>query len=291
MAAAAPMPAPAPVTAPSVAAAAGNPACPKCGTANPPSQKFCGSCGQKLDASAATPVVGGAGKTMFMHAADMSALTQPKARLITIDQTGKEGMTFSLNARETVCGRTSGTILFFDDPFVSPQHCTFLFENGRLLVHDHDSLNGVYIRLRPEALMDSGDLLRLGRQLYKLEIGPGTRLEIGGPRPGDDARLWGSPDPKAWGKLLQILDDGTAGEVHLLNGEECRIGREVGDILLTNDGFISANHCALAYADGRVLLRDLGSSNGTYVRIRGERELRDDDFVLVGNQMMRVELR
>ncbi|MBN2359862.1 MAG: FHA domain-containing protein, partial [Deltaproteobacteria bacterium] len=57
------------------------------------------------------------------------------------------------------------------------------------------------------------------------------------------------------------------------------------------DGFISANHCALAFADGRVLLRDLGSSNGTYVRIRGERELRDDDFVLIGNQMLRVELR
>ena len=28
-------------------------------------------------------------------------------RAVRIDQTGKEGMTFSLNARETVCGRTT----------------------------------------------------------------------------------------------------------------------------------------------------------------------------------------
>lgn len=265
--------------------------CPKCNHPNSPGMKFCGQCGHRLDEAGEANPAGGAGKTMFMHAADMTALQKPKARLITIDQAGKEGMTFNLTGAETICGRTNGTILFFDDPFVSPTHCLFLFEDGLLAVQDQDSLNGVFSRIRTSSVLEEGDMLRLGRQLFRLEVGPQTIPPFLTAREGDDARLWGSPDPESWARLAQILDDGTAGEVHLLCNDECRIGREVGDILLPNDGFISASHCALSLVDGKVTIRDLGSSNGTYVRIRAQRELTHDDFILIGNQMLRVEIR
>ncbi len=264
--------------------------CPKCSKVNVAGMKFCGECGQSLDSSAPAPVAAG-GSTMFMHAADMSALTQPKARLITIDQQGKEGMTFNLSAKETICGRSNGTILFFDDPFVSPTHCTFEFEDGKLTVIDGNSLNGVYIRVRGELQLDDGDLLRIGRQLYRLEADVLGGEKYLYPAEGDDARIWGSPDPEAWSRLVQVLDNGKAGEVHLLKGDEVRIGREVGDIIIHNDGFVSASHCALGASGARVMLRDLGSSNGTYVRLRDPQELKHDDFVLIGNQMLRVEIR
>ncbi|MFH1807232.1 MAG: FHA domain-containing protein [Pseudomonadota bacterium] len=274
-------------------AAAGASPCPKCSTPNAAGMKFCGNCGHRLDGSAPTGTTeaAGGGKTMFMHAADMSALSQPKARLITIDQHGKEGMTFNLSAKETVCGRTNGTILFFDDPYVSPTHCVFIFEKGRLAVVDKSSLNGVYMRVRADWPLADGDMVRVGRQLFKLEteLVGGEKLLVA--NPDDDAKVWGSPDPGSWSRLVQVLDNGQAGEVHLLRGEECRIGREVGDIILHGDGFVSASHCALTAQGARVVLRDLGSSNGTYVRLREARELTNDDFVLIGNQMLRVELR
>ncbi len=42
--------------------------------------------------------------------------------------------------------------------------------------------------------------------------------------------------------------------------------------------------------DGTARLRDLGSSNGTYVKIppHAERELRDGDFVRMGHEVLRV---
>lgn len=272
--------------------------CPACGTVNADGMKFCGNCGQRLDGAPNTTMppqaaeaAPGAGATMFMHAADVSTLSLPKARLITIDQQGREGMTFNITAKETLCGRTNGTILFFDDNFVSPTHCAFDFDQGHLTVIDHNSLNGVFVRVRGEWPLDDADMIRVGRQLFRLDgdVMGGEKFLI--PAEGDDAKTWGSPDPEAWGRLLQVLESGKAGEVHLLRGEEVRIGRETGDIILSNDGFVSSSHCALSAQGARIVLRDLGSSNGTYVRLREPRELQNDDFILIGNQMLRVELR
>ena len=40
--------------------------------------------------------------------------------------------------------------------------------------------------------------------------------------------------------------------------------------------------------DGRVFLADLGSSNGTFVKVNGERGVGHDSFVLLGQQLFRL---
>jgi pSer/pThr/pTyr-binding forkhead associated (FHA) protein len=40
--------------------------------------------------------------------------------------------------------------------------------------------------------------------------------------------------------------------------------------------------------NGRVFLTDLGSSNGTFARIANEREVRNRDVLLMGQQLFRV---
>jgi pSer/pThr/pTyr-binding forkhead associated (FHA) protein len=52
---------------------------------------------------------------------------------------------------------------------------------------------------------------------------------------------------------------------------------------------MSRRHCSLTSRDGRVYLADLGSSNGTYLRLRGERELRPGDLLRIGDQLLRFE--
>jgi pSer/pThr/pTyr-binding forkhead associated (FHA) protein len=291
-----PMPAP---TSPSALAAAPSASttsgiattCPKCGTPNPTGNKFCGSCGTRLDgdAPAAIPDAGG-GRTMFMHAADMRAMVpEKKCRLIAIDPAGKEGMTFSLKTGETLCGRVNGIILFFEDPFVSPTHCAFSFRDGALTVVDKASLNGVYRRITGEQSLQDGDHLRVGRQLFRFEaLQPGaSELKRSD---GDDAKVWGSPSPAAFGRLVQILDDGRAGETRLLSGDACNLGREQGQIVFPADGFISGRHCSFYVTGKEPRVKDLGSSNGTYVRVRGSATVNHGEFVLVGNQMLRVEI-
>jgi pSer/pThr/pTyr-binding forkhead associated (FHA) protein len=266
--------------------------CGSCGSPNAVGMKFCGNCGKRLDASVApAPVVdAGPARTMFMHVAGGVAAPREKlCKLVTIDQSGREGMTFTLKSGETICGREQGVILLVDDPYVSPTHCKFAFHDGVLKVTDLSSLNGVYLRVRQERSLVSGDVVRVGRQLFRYETLAMAAFQLK-KADGDSSRIWGSPVGGAFGRLVQILEDGRTGEVRLLSGERCQIGRETGDIVLPTDGFVSGRHCVFTNQSGTVVLADLGSSNGTYVRIRGEAEVAHGDFLLVGNQMLRVEI-
>jgi pSer/pThr/pTyr-binding forkhead associated (FHA) protein len=66
----------------------------------------------------------------------------------------------------------------------------------------------------------------------------------------------------------------------------------VGDIVFTNDPFMSRRHAAIARdpASGTFTLRDLGSSNGTYLAIRGEREIAQGDHVRIGQHLFRLDI-
>jgi pSer/pThr/pTyr-binding forkhead associated (FHA) protein len=275
--------------------------CPACGQSNAPGVRFCGQCGKRIDvpsareptASGPSPSAagdaGGAVRTMFMHAQGEPATAEKMCKLITIDSSGREGRTFTVHSGETSCGRSNGAVLL-DDPFVSPTHCQLHFgTDGKLKLIDNNSLNGVYLRVRSEHKLSHGDHVRAGRQLFRFELMQNAAHQVKKIE-GDDAKIWGSPFPAAFGRVVQILDDGRTGEIRILAGERCQLGREIGDIVIPADGFISGRHCVFVRQGTDVMLQDLGSSNGTYVRVRGEAELHHGDFMLLGNQLLRVEI-
>ena len=55
-------------------------------------------------------------------------------------------------------------------------------------------------------------------------------------------------------------------------------------------GFISAHHAQVSYAEGRLSLTDLGSKNGTFLRLTRESVLQHGDYVFMGQQLLRVEI-
>jgi pSer/pThr/pTyr-binding forkhead associated (FHA) protein len=63
------------------------------------------------------------------------------------------------------------------------------------------------------------------------------------------------------------------------------VGRDPQCQLRPASPLISKRHCALIQRDGKVFVRDFGSTNGTYVndeRVEGERELKHDDQLKIG---------
>jgi pSer/pThr/pTyr-binding forkhead associated (FHA) protein len=83
--------------------------------------------------------------------------------------------------------------------------------------------------------------------------------------------------------------EGVYRNVFYISGDEIVIGREFGDLVFTTDSFMSRRHAAI-HRDpvaGTFTLRDLGSSNGTYLAIRGEVELREGDHLRVGQHLFR----
>jgi len=53
---------------------------------------------------------------------------------------------------------------------------------------------------------------------------------------------------------------------------------------------VSGLHARLSTRNGKVYLADLGSSNGTFLRVQGERKVGNDSFVLLGQQLFKLAL-
>ena len=93
--------------------------------------------------------------------------------------------------------------------------------------------------------------------------------------------------------ILTVFDDGEdEGEVFRIRGDRFVIGRVEGDIILPNDSGISGRHAEIARASeggiDRWTLRDLGSTNGTFVRVSTSL-LKPGQEILVGSRRFRFE--
>jgi pSer/pThr/pTyr-binding forkhead associated (FHA) protein len=67
------------------------------------------------------------------------------------------------------------------------------------------------------------------------------------------------------------------------------IGRTEGDILLRDDPYVSPRHARLVETEGGLIVRDLGSTNGVFVRIAKRAPLRDGDLLLLGLEVLQFQ--
>lgn len=251
--------------------------CPQCGETNPRSNRFCAACGFKLQAAVASalPVVTAhppAGTTLTVLRAD-----------------GSEAGSYVLPSDTVTVGRETGGV-FSGDMYLSPKHAIFSRRGVKVWVRDAGSLNGVYRRLRRDQPVElgDGDVFRIGQEILRLELprspltdGQGVRI-LGSVADDQIARLalvTGRDSLMAGGPTLAAFPVLQSG-IHM--------GRERGDLLFPEDGYVSGLHCRLAVEEGRFWLTDTGSSNGTFVRVRDEAELESGDIVLMGQQLFRI---
>lgn len=251
--------------------------CPKCNTSNNRNFKFCGTCGHTLGASA-TPSVAPEG----MAVAPVAQGGAPRGQLVLIRADGSEGDSFHLQDT-TVIGRESGS-LFASDSYLSPRHAVFTFGAQGLVVQDEASLNGIYLRVaidHPNELLDRS-VFRIGQEIIRFER-IASRTDASG------VELMGSPNSTYVGRICLIIGRDTTGNCYPVPVTGMHLGRERGDILFPEDGYVSGLHCRLHEENGRMYLTDIGSSNGTFVRLTGPRAIPSGSLLLMGQQLFRVE--
>ncbi|MEO0324141.1 MAG: FHA domain-containing protein [Myxococcota bacterium] len=260
--------------------------CLQCGASVPPNFKFCGSCGFDMSAARAAATEASPASIAPPVAAPAPSPTPGGSggRLVLIRPDGTEGETFPFQGTTTVGRETPGP--FGADSYLSPKHAEFRFEGGRLVVRDLSSLNGVYVRIErevPTPLAD-GAVFRIGQEILRFEAyGPPTAA-------ADGAEPMGSPNPGYVGRLRLVTGRETHGNAHPIGPDGMRLGRERGDVIFPEDGYVSGLHCELKRAeDGTMYLTDVGSSNGTFVRVVGEMTLDHGTLLLMGQQLFRAE--
>lgn len=95
---------------------------------------------------------------------------------------------------------------------------------------------------------------------------------------------------EARAKLVLIKGDGLDGVSFTLAGNEHLVGRsDAAMILFEEDRFLSPVHANFYYRFGTLMVRDEGSVNGVYIRIKGTVALQFGDRFLVGEQMLEVQ--
>jgi hypothetical protein len=211
--------------------------CPSCGSDVPPSFRFCGTCGFRMDEASAPMAMpsppGGPAPMGMMGGSPQPAGRPQQLSMTLIRPDGSEGGTHQLRPGENKLGR-------------------------------------------------SFEILRIGQELLRFEL-------IAAPEPtADGTELMGSPNPGYWGKLTVIIGRDITGAAFPLLGESVTLGRERGEINFPDDGYVSGLHARVALRDGRVFLADLGSSNGTFIKVNGERAVGHESFVLLGQQLFRL---
>jgi len=92
---------------------------------------------------------------------------------------------------------------------------------------------------------------------------------------------------------LIIRDRSGAERPEQFEDNEVMIGRVPGNNLVLRAGNVSRQHARIAANGSRLIVSDMGSSNGTYVngrKIRQPTILRDGDEIWIGDFYLRVEL-
>ncbi|MBX3252112.1 MAG: FHA domain-containing protein [Myxococcales bacterium] len=229
------------------------------------------------------PAAGAGAPAPAPVAAPVAASGPSIGSLVLIRPDGSEGETFPLSATTTVGRDAAGP--FASDSYLSPRHAEFRVSAGQATVVDLGSLNGVYVRIAPNTPTElpEGAIFRIGQEILRFErLAPAREA-------ADGAEMMGSPDGGAIGRIRLVIGRETYGGTYCIPGTGMHLGRERGDVIFPEDGYVSGLHCRIHEEGGKVWLTDVGSSNGTFVRVRGESTVPTGSTLLMGQQLFRLE--
>lgn len=252
--------------------------CKNCQAIVPDGHHYCGRCGSRYDEAGGDV----RNETMFFGAMQAPG----RAKLILIRGEGMEGLSYHLNATQHVAGRKHGAILFPEDKYLSPKHATFLYRDNKLFVRDENSMNGTFLRMREPQLLGHGDEILVGDELLRVEL-----LELRREYPmKEDTLMYISPPKDYKFRLLHIVRGGKPGASFCSVNNDILIGREGCDVNFPDDRHVSRQHARVTFKDGKVLVTDMGSRNGTFIKLKQEEQLNHGDYVYFGSELMRVEI-
>ncbi len=94
--------------------------------------------------------------------------------------------------------------------------------------------------------------------------------------------------PKIEASLTEVNPDGSKGKTVRVV-KETFIGRANCDLSYASDVLLSPRHASVRVGEGKILLKDQGSQNGTFIKQRQDTELSPGDVFLIGRELFRFK--
>jgi pSer/pThr/pTyr-binding forkhead associated (FHA) protein/ferredoxin len=170
----------------------------------------------------------------------------------------------------TSIGRKFCDIVIPDDDQLSDRHASLSHEREQFLLRDDGSETGVFLRLSESSPREvgDGDLLRIGRQYLLFRVKEGDL------------------------SFTQFNQRGERVDRFPLPGRTVVVGREAPDITLDPaDMALSRRHMSIVFKGGSVLVRDLKSLNGTFLKVRDAVRIDPGSQFRMGRQTFMLALQ
>jgi len=181
---------------------------------------------------------------------------------------------------------SQGAVQLPGEKFCHPREARLSARDSRLWIQDLDGGNGVFLRIRTPVELELGDEFVVGDQLLRIEKNP---IPDDGPDPAP-TYFYSSPKWPSSFRVLQIFEGGANGCCVVARGNTLQVGSAIGDLVFPDDPLVGEQHCLIEEQAGTVVITDLGSRTGVFVRVRGEQELTHGDELLIGRTRLVVDL-
>lgn len=180
----------------------------------------------------------------------------------------------------------AGAINLPGERFCHRREAELVFRHNKLWLCDFEGGNGVFLRIRTPVELEFGDEFLIGDQLLRIEKNPTPN---DGPDP-DPTYFYSSPKWPSSFRVVQVFEGGALGACVVARGNTLQVGSVMGDLVFADDPLVDQQHCIIEEQAGTVVLTDLGSRTGVFVRIRGDQELAHGDELLIGRTRLVVDL-
>jgi thioredoxin reductase/ferredoxin len=185
--------------------------------------------------------------------------------LVSILPSGVEANEYPLKPDGATSVGRSGDVSFPQDPALSDVHVVIAATEGKYFLQDQGTEAGVLFQsnLERSIELERGAVIRAGRQW----------LVVG--------------DRRRPNTVVHYNEGGQRIAQFELKEGTTVVGRQSPDITIApDDGSLSRRHFSLTYKGGTVVMKDLGSANGTQVRVSTPMRLRDGDRIMLGQQVL-----
>lgn len=170
-------------------------------------------------------------------------------------------------------GRDSENDLVLNEPGASRRHCRIASDGDGWILEDLHSANGTFKNDEriDRSRLEDGDVIRIGNSKLIFQAGGGDEIRLEDPivaKKPTSAPAGSSSGGSGGGKSDWILI-GVTGEVKGrrfdVSGTRLTVGRKSTNTVPLGDNKVSGVHCEIVLEGGRPVLRDLGSTNGTFL--------------------------
>ena len=210
----------------------------------------------------------------------------PSFRLQVIDKLGAVKAEYSIFDSLTI-GRSEGDVTFPEDLALAPASIRIFIDDGQMFIKDlSEGAKNTFIRVAGGHTLQGQDIVLMGQQVFEFREVSGAMsvaAELGVTLAEASRTL---EEPVA--ELLHLNPKGGAPARCPLFLEEIRFGRVKGTYTFPEDKLMSRSHARVLQRAEDFIVEDLGSRNGTFVKVCGTTSLAANGTILLGNQVLRV---